>query len=282
MDSKWQKLSDFNIEELAETRKQIHQTVQLAALTGRAFLPKVDDDHYASLLWLEDKNLLAGQAWGKDKIKTAINFENFTLCFLNKDNNIVGSFTLEGKTFSEAFDWLKEQVNLLGEDAEKLSLEFPYEIPVYPTAGGSPFLFTNEKLFNELGKYFANANLVLKDVVNNNNEASPIACWPHHFDIATLIVLDNSNNNYKSIGVGLSPGDDNYNEPYFYITPWPYPKTGGVTLPGLPSGGFWHTNGWVGAILIATEILKYITSEDQHSAVQKFINKGIKEAKCLL
>ncbi|MCH8942990.1 MAG: hypothetical protein IIA48_11205, partial [Bacteroidetes bacterium] len=50
MDSKWQKLSDFNIEELAETRKQIHQAVQLAALTGRAFLPKVDDDHYASLL----------------------------------------------------------------------------------------------------------------------------------------------------------------------------------------------------------------------------------------
>ena len=47
MDSKWQKLSDFNIEELAETRKQIHQAVQLAALTGRAFLPKIDDDHFA-------------------------------------------------------------------------------------------------------------------------------------------------------------------------------------------------------------------------------------------
>lgn len=282
MDSKWQKLTNFNIEELAETRKQIHQAVQLAALTGRAFLPKIDDDHFASLLWLEDKNLLAGQSWGKDKIKTAINFENFTLCFLNTDNNIVGSFTLDGKTFSEAFDWLKEQVNLLGEDAEKLSLELPYEIPVYPTAGGSPFQFTNEKLFNELGKYFASANLVLEYVVKNNKEVSPIACWPHHFDIATLIVLDNSNNNYKSIGVGLSPGDDNYNEPYFYITPWPYPKTYEVTLPVLPSGGFWHTKGWVGAILTASDILKYDSSEDQHSAVQKFINKGIKEVRELL
>lgn len=282
MNSTWQKLSGFNIEELAETRKQIHQAVQLTALTGRAFLPKVEDDHFASLLWLEDKNLLAGQEWGKNKIKTAINFKDFTILFLDAENNIVGSFPLESKTFGEAFDWLKEQVNLLGEDVEKLSLDFPYEIPVYPTANSASFQFANKELFNELSKCFANTNLVLKYIKEENEQASSIVCWPHHFDIATLIVLNDSKENYKSIGVGFSPGDDNYNEPYFYITPWPYPNTDEVTLPELPSGGFWHTKGWVGAILTAKSILVFDSSEKQHSAVIDFLNNGIKAVKDML
>ena len=282
METAWQKLTNISLTKLAETRKQIHQAVQLAALTGRAFLPKVEDDHFASLLWLQDKNLLVSQEWGKNKIKTAINFKDFMILFLDAEDNIVGSFPLNSKTFNEAFDWLKEQVDLLGEDAGKLSLELPYEIPVYPTASGTLFQFANKELFNELSKYFANANLVLKHIKEENEQASSIGCWPHHFDIATLIVLNDSKENYKSIGVGLSPGDDNYSEPYFYITPWPYPNTDKITLPELPSGGFWHTKGWVGAILTASELIKSDNANEQETKTLLFLREGVKNLRGLI
>ena len=41
------------------------------------------------------------------------------------------------------------------------------------------------------------------------------------------------------IGVGLSPGDTYYAEPYWYVSPYPYP--GLEDLPVLDGSGFWHT-----------------------------------------
>ena len=282
METTWQKLTNISLTKLAEARKQLHQAVQLAALTGRAFLPKVDDDNFASLRWNKEKNILFGQAWGKNKFKTAINFGNFSLLLLDENNETINSFSLNGLFYNDAFKKLKEMIGTTGEDINKLSLLLPYKIPVYPTATNERFNFFDKLLFEELGKYFANTNLVLEGVVKNNPGASEIGCWPHHFDIATLMVLDDSKDNYKSIGVGLSPGDDNYNQPYFYITPWPYPNTEGLTLPELHSGGFWHTEGWVGAILTAKSILSFDPSEKQHNAVNEFIKDGIKVVKDLL
>lgn len=56
----------------------------------------------------------------------------------------------------------------------------------------------------------------------------------------------------RSVGVGLSPGDSGYPEPYVYVTPWPYP-TG--ELPALP-WGHWHTEGWTGAVLRGSALVQ--------------------------
>lgn len=55
----------------------------------------------------------------------------------------------------------------------------------------------------------------------------------------------------RTIGAGLSPGDGSYDEPYFYVTPWPYPK--GKAFPALPAG-HWHTEFWTGAVLTGSEL----------------------------
>ena len=58
-------------------------------------------------------------------------------------------------------------------------------------------------------------------------------CWPHHFDIATLVKLeDGQPANARSIGVGVSPGDEYYAQPYVYVSPWPRFDAG--KLPDLP------------------------------------------------
>ena len=68
----------------------------------------------------------------------------------------------------------------------------------------------------------------------------PIRIWPHHFDLGAILP--------GTIGVGLSPGDAYYAEPYFYVTP-PSPIDRG---PAIAGGGFWRTDGWTGAVLLAS------------------------------
>jgi hypothetical protein len=70
--------------------------------------------------------------------------------------------------------------------------------------------------------------------------------WPHHFDMATLLYLPGHGES-MTIGIGLSPGDMNYAEPYWYVPPYPYPQV--ARFPELDGHGMWHTQDWVRAIL---------------------------------
>jgi len=52
----------------------------------------------------------------------------------------------------------------------------------------------------------------------------------------------------------MSPGDESYGQPYFYVNPWP--QLDPVKLPLAPSPGHWHRDGFVGAIATGDEIIK--------------------------
>ena len=116
--------------------------------------------------------------------------------------------------------------------------------PVKPFAGA-------DETFVELSRYYSNSALVIGEITAADARASEMLCWPHHFDIATLLPLDAaadvSSEEARSVGIGMTPGDGGVDVPYFYVTPWPYPPVEG--LPELDGGGHWNTEGWVGALL---------------------------------
>lgn len=64
--------------------------------------------------------------------------------------------------------------------------------------------------------------------------------WPHNFDFSVEWFTGNSD---EQIGTGISPGDEQYAKPYFYMNPWPFNEK--VTEEKLPIG-IWHTAGWNG------------------------------------
>ncbi|NNE17483.1 MAG: hypothetical protein HKN10_03295, partial [Myxococcales bacterium] len=68
----------------------------------------------------------------------------------------------------------------------------------------------------------------------------------------------------RSIGVGFSPGDGSYDQPYFYVTPWPYPEAS--SLPRLTKGAEWHRSGWTGAVLTAERLLSVPPAEQEQTA----------------
>jgi hypothetical protein len=140
------------------------------------------------------------------------------------------NFPLAGKTLAQALLWADSRYG-----APRGAHLREYDLPVSPLRTGAAFAGYPEQLAALL-RWYELGHQVLVAV------APPDSCriWPHHFDLGALV---------DGVGVGLSPGDRYYDEPYFYVTP----RTGDTRVPSLPSGR-WRTEEWSGAVLTATEV----------------------------
>ena len=98
-------------------------------------------------------------------------------------------------------------------------------------------------------------------------------CWPHHFDIATLLAAGGEGGEARTIGFGMSPGDGSYGQPYFYVSPWPYPEP--QRLRPLTQGGRWHTEGWLGAVLTGEDVVRSESAAAQAERVSWFADEAV-------
>jgi hypothetical protein len=72
------------------------------------------------------------------------------------------------------------------------------------------------------------------------------------------------------VGAGLSPGDEYYDEPYFYVSVYPRPDS--ATLPRLPKLGHWHTHEFTAAIAPAHQI---VAANNQKDEVDEFLKVAV-------
>ena len=92
-----------------------------------------------------------------------------------------------------------------------------------------------------LATMYGEAAAMLEWVRAKHAGATPVRCWPHHFDIALLINVTPDH----GLGIGFLGGDANIPEPYWYVYAHPSPEN---TLPPL-SAGRWYAGAWMGAVL---------------------------------
>ncbi|MDX2216969.1 MAG: hypothetical protein SFY66_27130 [Oculatellaceae cyanobacterium bins.114] len=195
----------------------------------------------------------------------------------------IASLRLHGKTMAEGLTWLKQAIAPLGVDADKVVfLEYPPDdFPDHALAYGACFDASQTHALSELAAYYANTHQVLQAVIETTEDASSDRIWPHHFDLATLIMLPvTQNGNPLTVGVGLSPGDTSYAEPYWYVSPYPYPDT--ANLPAVSGDGFWHTQHWVGAVLPTSRLTQNDSAEAQQQQVESFLHSALKTSILLL
>jgi len=189
----------------------------------------------------------------------------------------VDTFDMAGHTLADALRWLGTAV-ARREGAPLRELVRPaHEMPPHPVSDGAHFAVEVES-FREIDRWYANAARLLAPTAGLPG-ASPVRCWPHHFDIATLVSLDAGGGEHaRSIGVGLSPGDASYAEPYFYVTPWPYPEK--KDQPALPVGA-WHETGWFGAVLTASQLVSH-AGDAQPRAARSFVDAAFDQCRSIL
>lgn len=258
---------------LADARRQAHHAAQLATAAGISFLPKQADDSHTNLEWLSELGALASRVVpARAPFRVAVRIGALELCVLDDGNAVVASTPLHGRRIVDAEAWLRECVSARGAPAERFTLAKHYEIPHHAVDDGRAFDVSDRNAFSELAAWFDLAARSL-DRARATNDGSEIRCWPHHFDIATLITVASG----KTVGVGMEPGDSYYDEPYFYVNAYPSPTAAAATAR-LGGGGTWHTHEWVGAVLPGSRV----RSDQAESQIGEFLDSAIAACRQLL
>lgn len=266
--SSWNRVGSVPPTGLTDARLQLHHAAQIAVSAAISYVAARPDDSHTALTWIGTLRALATEPiTATHRFRIALRMEDLTLHVLDEKRVQTRSFALPGHTVAEATVWLREVLAQAALDPRRFTERKHYTIPPHPVAAGAVFSLAGGAEFRELADYWSNAAGVLASIAQATDGAGPVRTWPHHFDIATLISLPGGG---RTIGVGQSPGDDSYAQPYWYVGPNPYPPVAG--LPPLAGSGHWHTQGWVGAALPASD---YVSATDQRSQVAAFIDSAV-------
>lgn len=241
---------------------------------GISFLPPEADDSHTTLEWLVAHQALASHTViaSSGTVRMAVCIPELALLILD-DDHVRHSFSLRGQTISAAKAWVRSRLDQFGLEGALYSLERHFEIPEHPVASGAPFSADPEHL-EQFARWFGNAALVL-ETVRNESDGALVRCWPHHFDIATLLTVHEG----ATVGVGMEPGDVYYDQPYFYVNASPQPKREALTAT-LDGGGQWHTHEWIGAVLPAARVSNDAAEQEQQ--IRAFLSSAIQACRSLV
>jgi hypothetical protein len=276
-ESHWRTVGEFDPRKLVEARLQLHWAAQPVMAFADCALEKAPDDSQANLGWRDDIVAMVGRQ-RPDGLSAGLRIPDMTLLVFDGGGAIAEGVALEGRTMDEAASSLDSITSeLTGKQPDTPTKIRDYEMPEHPLAAGARFVMDGPPAYAELARWFANGNLALAELTSSDEDWTEVRCWPHHFDLGTLIGLESSS---KSVGAGLSPGDNWYPEPYFYVNPYGL-TDGPIDTPPLTFGGRWHTDGWFGAVLSATRILE-ISENAQEAVVSSFLRGAADAARGLL
>jgi hypothetical protein len=274
--SGWMRVGKVPPGALSDSKLQLHHAAQIAVSAAISYIAARPDDSHTALTWVAPLGCLATEPiTATRQLRVALRVEDLTLHMLDQNESAKGSFALSGRTVAEGQRWLVEVLAQAAMDPARFTARKHYTIPAHPVATGETFSVDRRAQFEELARYWSNAAGLLDELARATEGAGAVRTWPHHFDIATLISLAGGSG--KTVGVGQSPGDESYGEPYWYVGPYPYPSV--TALPAIAGSGHWHTQGWVGAVLPASD---YVDAPDQRSQVSAFTHSAVAACRTLL
>jgi hypothetical protein len=283
----WELLDGAAGRELGEARLQLHWAAQIPAAVGNSWARPMDEYAHLSLDWDRLARAMTSKpAATSPGFRVALAGEDMSVRVEDEDGTLRAQRQLAGSTLSAALEWLSQVAAEIGGSAPDAPLKIPdHELPDHAVGRGAPFGADPGRLA-QLARWFANADRLLRGLESKVNHAGALRLWPHHFDIAILIRLDRSETgaDARTIGVGLSPGDDSYAEPYWYVTPWPPPpeKRALERLPPLEARGVWHTEGWTGAVLPSSALIDTRDTSEQAGQVLTFVQSAVNAGWALL
>ncbi|XOV92604.1 MAG: hypothetical protein ACFHWX_20655 [Bacteroidota bacterium] len=253
----WRPFEPLDQSRLSNARNQFHVAIQNVASVGRRFLGESKTDGKATLFWIPGLSRMAGH-WvdGKIRFRSSLSLEDFTIYLVDERINTISSFSVKDATHRKIMLWLEEQIGKLGLSATELTLKLPYQLKYYPQLNGEPFDLDDREAMLELGRYYHNSFLVLRELKLKFEWEKEIYIRPHHFDLAINLVLRDSGDpeTDTQITLGMMPGDDD-ELPYFYVSTWPNVHTS--KFKSFDTPGSWIEEDWTGAILPIDELLSY-------------------------
>jgi len=275
----WARIGAFTPDHLIDTSLQLHWAAQFIASAGQTFAEPRDDDSHRAMTWDATLDAFVSAPFaGTYPFRLALRPTDLTLLLLDRGAESLSTFALPGRTRDEGYAWLSRGMATYMGGAPPLIERPEYDVPEHPVRGDAPFSEDRGEELHALAALYGSAAEILHDRFAGREDASETLCWPHHFDLATLVTveIDDEGGVKKSIGIGLAPMGGGYDTWYWYVTPWPYPDP--EALPELRSSGFWHTEGWVGAILPGTSVTEQ-PERERADTVRGFVDAAVDAAR---
>ena len=233
---------------LSAAREWVHDACQPLSRAARANVSAAADDSHSAFQWASALKLLRTQPTSRTTA-LAFDFDPARFIVLVHDQP-AAALVLRDVSRDAARQWLDEELRRRGLQATD-NATMPYALSFTPDWAHAAAL---APAVAELGRRYEQVDAALHAVVATLPKLvpgpSPVTLWPHHFDMATLVQLQPGDPaTAPSIGVGYSPGDENYALPYLYCSPYPTPADTDRSQP--PDGWQWHTDGFVSLVCTA-------------------------------
>jgi hypothetical protein len=275
----WQQLGAIAPADLVSARQHAHFAAQVISAAGETFAPHVPDTSHTAMVWDAAHEALAGRELPGAGCRVALRVHDLGLLLLTNSGAIAAQTRLAGRTLAEAYAWAADALESHARGALAGALVHPgYALEPHPLERGARF--AEDPGLPELSRWFANADLELRRIARETRGAGEVLCWPHHFDIATLVVLesDAAGDPLRTVGVGLSPGDDFVSEPYWYVNHGPGTDRG--ELPPLAAGE-WLRGGSPFAVLRGSEVVAAGAAAEQAARSRAFLASAIAASRTL-
>ncbi len=271
----WRHLGGVDPKTLREARVQAHYAAQRIGAPAVVLLNAKPDWSHTALTW-NDKHQALVSAPLPSGTSLGLRLPDLDMIEL-KDDIVVHDLDLAGRSNEDINYYLANHLEAYGVTAEKLANATYSGMPDHSVAQGGPYDPNGlASEFAEIARWYSNAaraiEMVREELLNVSPGPSAVYCWPHHFDIACLVTFEEGDpETARAIGIGMSPGDTAYEQPYFYVNPWP--RLSRDELLPLQPPGHWHIEGFVGAIATGADIVE---QDDQESAVMTYIREAVR------
>jgi hypothetical protein len=261
-ENRWGALGSVSPHALAEARIQLHWAAQTISAAADAVLEQRADDSHTAMRWDDARGALLGHPYKGRCV--ALEVGELALTVNDETGDELHRLSLHGHSLATALAWVSEA---LGTD-KTLRLR-SHRMPEHLVANGGRFSFDDPAQFAALSTWYSTSIDLLSELALPNARA--LAVWPRRFDVASIVFLDDEvGQAQRQIGYGMSPGDPFYDQPYYYVAPWPMPD--GAQLPALPAGAHWHTAGFTAAVLTADAVVAGGSGVAREALVRGFLD----------
>jgi len=261
---------------LTPARIELHWAAQVIAAAGDGWLARREDDSHTAMTWEHEHRAMRGERLDTGA-SVALRVADLTVV-VERDGAEPDELALRGRTLAEAMAWTDARLAAGG--AMRGIHARDYDMPEHALRTGATFAADPDALA-ELGRWYDAAIDVLRAELPAA-AAAALRIWPHHFDLGAILFLQAgaAAERAPQIGIGLSPGDGYYAEPYYYVTP--YPIVEGAVFPPLAGGGHWRREGFTGAILTGTTLLATTDAAAQEAQARTFIASALAGARAVM
>lgn len=277
IDDFWQDLGELPSAAVAPAREELLAAVRIvAAVAG----PLIGGEGEGSrrLTYLSEAGAVVTPAIGEAPgLRLGLSLCAFDLVALDGDGVFLDALPLADRTGEEVAAWLAgHAASAVGREVAPPRVA-ELELPAAMLAGGGTFSADLALAVRELGRYFADTELLLEAIAADTKGAGPVFVTTEGLELVVEVTVTEGEER-AFVSAGLSPGDESHDEPFWRVVPSPPPEVD--QPPVIAEPGHWHRDGWQGTAMTATELFE--RRGEQPRAVDGFLRRSLTLCRGLL